>query len=349
MRILFNLLFFTLCFQCFATEDLSVLVERLKLKADFVILSQSDFIHALENSKENDVLYIKGEVEIDLTGVEDIELKEGVKLIGDRSKNKQLGALLYTKSDGVFPLFKVEGDDVLIAGLRIKGNDGKILKGKDHLKNKSRRKIKKNYLEYYNKNMYDPPVSIGIYTSERNTIIFNCELSQWTHAAIYLQKGATNIKVLNNDIFDNQRFGLGYGVAVNGGDVEIDGNFFKSNRHAVASNGVKGSSYFVSNNTFEVSKGNHWAVDVHGGVDRKDGTQIAGTYFVVENNLFIINEKTPAVVVRGVPEKLFLISNNRVIYTLENKDQKLIGYFFEQRNARGNFKVENNNVLVKEI
>lgn len=338
-----SVIFIFISIHCFANDSLFNVVKELHSKADFIIFTKNDFVKAIENSKEGDILYLKKEVEIDLTGYKGISLKKGIKLIGDREEGKCLGALLYTNDSGVFPLFEVKGEDVLIAGVRIKGEDGDIFCSKDEFLNKSEEEIKKKYLEYYYKNMNCTPVSCGISTRQKNTVIFNCELYQWTHTSIYVQKGAINTKVLNCDIHHNQRFGLGYGVTVDSGSAVIWYNKFQYNRHSIASTGRLGSSYDIRYNTFLEEGNNSWAIDMHGGVDRKDGTNIAGEYGLIEYNTFYLNYKGQAVVFRGKPMKESSVRFNKVYIGKESviNESKI----FEQKYAKGNFRVLENQVL----
>ncbi len=61
----------------------------------------------------------------------------------------------------------------------------------------------------------------------------NCELWGWSHSAVSLFEGERH-RIHHNHIHHNQRHGLGYGVTLNRGEVEIEYNLFDWNRHSIA-------------------------------------------------------------------------------------------------------------------
>jgi len=319
-------------------------IKQYKRKADFTVVNKKEILNALKVAKPYNIIYVKGNVTIDLSGEKNIEIKEGIKLIGDRNtQNKVSGAILFTKNSGIHPLFNVNGDNVLIYGLTIKGDDGRIFVKENAFKGKTEKYIKSNYSELYNKNMYATPVSSGVATKKKNLIIDNCELFQWTYTAVYVQKGAQNVVIKNSYIHHNQRFGLGYGITVDRGEVFIKGNTFDYNGHSVASTGLGGSRYIVEKNVFyQNGKENSWAVDMHGGKDRNDGSDLAGDYLVIRDNVFYLTAERKAIVIRGVPKYQSVIENN-IIY----KDKRSVienSQVIEQINGKGNLEIKNNKV-----
>jgi hypothetical protein len=79
----------------------------------------------------------------------------------------------------------------------------------------------------------------------------------------------------------------------------IEYNLFNWNRHSIAGTGRPGNSYVARHNV-ELGVSLSHCFDMHGGRDRKDGTNIAGTSISIYNNTFRTRQ-TP-VVIRGVPE-----------------------------------------------
>jgi hypothetical protein len=77
---------------------------------------------------------------------------------------------------------------------------------------------------------------------------------------------------------------------------------------------------------------------VHGGKDREDCTNIAGSAFVIHHNTFLQSHK-PAVRIRGVPMR------GAWIYKNETRDDSQSDAF-NQVNATGNFTVEDNKTSV---
>ncbi|GAB3224330.1 hypothetical protein GCM10027454_19910 [Algoriphagus aestuariicola] len=321
-------------------------IQRYKNKPNYIVTDRSQLLAALEEAAPYSIIYVKGNAQIDLSGEKNIIIKEGIKLIGDRKKNKkELGAVLFTSNAGVHPFFKVDGDNVLIYGVTIVGDDGNVLVKDDSFEEKKQVDVKNSYMELYHNNMYATPVSSGVATQMRNLVIDNCELSQWTYTAVYVRKGAENIQIKNSYIHHNQRFGLGYGITIDQGEAIITNNVFNYNRHSIASTGREGSRYTVEGNLFCKDGNNTWAIDMHGGKDWNDGTNIAGDYAIVRDNVFYITGKGQAFVIRGKSLKKSIITGN-VVY----KDKMSLisaARVFEQVNAKGNLEIKDNKVKLK--
>ena len=71
-------------------------------------------------------------------------------------------------------------------------------------------------------------------------------------------------------------YGLGYGVVVGPGSAVIEANVFDHNRHDIASSGAPGSFYRATYNLVLAGAVDH-SYDVHGGKDREDCTNVAGS------------------------------------------------------------------------
>jgi len=92
-----------------------------------------------------------------------------------------------------------------------------------------------------------------------------------------------------------------------------------------------------------LGNGNNHAFDMHGGADRKDGTNLAGTRIEIYNNTFhkiidSISGEQPSVVIRGVPAEGAWIHDNYLFYNTKEKN-----FVIQQLNALGNMSVYNNN------
>lgn len=313
------------------------------IKATYVISNGDDFINSVNKLKSGDIIYIPGEKLINLSGYKNLKIPSNVKIIGDRGQNGSKGALLYTTSSDVQPLFEVVGNNVTFYGIRIRGEDGEKLRKEDSFKNKSKRYIDDNYLKLYNENMYSSPVSTAIATFANNLIVENCEIYQWTNNGVYFKKGSVGGIVRYCYIHHNQRFGLGYGVTTNQAEILVEGNLFNFNRHSIASTGRVNSIYVVRGNIFKEGGNESWAVDMHGGKDKKEGNNIAGTKLEVSNNIFYLKGKAKAVVVRGVPVNPSTVHKNKIIY-LDNR--RTYGKnSFSQYNGKGNFRFFDNEII----
>ena len=259
-------------------------------------------LEALAQARPGDVVYVAGEAEIDCTErvyVESLvlEIPEGVTLAGNRGTDGSAGGMILCDTFDTRPLIRATGPDVRVTGLRIKGPNPK--RCLEH-HNRSFREGRGH--EYY----YKFPTSDGLVTGHAGLEVDNCELGGWSHAAVYLQAGDGH-HIHHNFIHHNQYNGLGYGVSHDEAFSLIEYNRFDYNRHSLAGTGRAGSGYEARHNV-EIGESLSHCFDMHGGRDRKDGTEVAGTWMKVHHNTFRC-PKT-AVVVRGVPEEGVDIHHN---------------------------------------
>ena len=134
----------------------------------------------------------------------------------------------------------------------------------------------------------------------------HCEISAFAHAGISLGQGDGH-RIHHNFIHHCQYNGLGYGISHDQASSLIECNRFDWNRHSIAGTGRPGCSYVARNNV-ELGESLSHCFDMHGGRDRKDGTDIAGTSIEISHNTF--RAPQPAVVIRGVPEKQCDVHHN---------------------------------------
>jgi hypothetical protein len=250
----------------------------------------------------------------------------GTTLASGRGRIGSRGARLLSRTFTDCPLFVAQGAGVRITGLRIHGPDSSIEN--------------------------DDPIhcggeSAGIAINSDGparwaTEIDNNELSAWPRAAIETS-GVQGVRVHHNVMQYNRRqehngtcgrdYGLGYGVVVGPGSVTIEANVFDHNRHDIAASGTPGTHYTAAYNLILGGAVQH-SFDVHGGADRKDCTNIAGSAFVIHHNTFL-QAHEPAVRLRGIPMQ------GAWIYKNETRDDSQSDAF-NQVNASGNFSVVDN-------
>jgi len=96
-----------------------------------------------------------------------------------------------------------------------------------------------------------------------------------------------------------QYAGLGYGVSHDVASSLIERNLFDFNRHSIAGTGRPGCAYEARHNV-ELGTSLSHCFDMHGGRDRDDGTEVAGTTILVHHNTF--RAPTTPIVIRGVPQ-----------------------------------------------
>lgn len=259
-------------------------------------------LNALASAKSGDVVFIHGEAEIDCTErvyIESLvlEVPGGVTVASNRGDGGAPGGMILSDTFDTKPLIKIMGPGARITGLRIKGPNPK--RCLEH-HNRSFREGRGH--EYY----YKFPTSDGIDTKFGDLEVDNCELGGWSRAAIHISAGDGH-RIHHNFIHHNQYNGLGYGVSHDTAFSTIEYNLFDSNRHSLAGTGRAGSGYEARHNV-ELGESLSHCFDMHGGRDRKDGTDVAGSWMKVHHNTFRC-PKT-AVVVRGLPEEGVEVNNN---------------------------------------
>ena len=260
------------------------------------------------------MVYLADTARVDLTGDQKIEIAGGVTLASGRGKPDTDGGLVYSKELETIPLFVATGPDVRVTGLRLEGPD--TMRRTEQMRQLS---AEGRY--------YSIPNSRAIETFEPRLEVDNCELFGWSHGAIFLRANSTDNHIHHNYFHHNQRHGLGYGVVMDQSEALIEANRFDWGRHHIAGTGRPGTSYEARYNLVLENANSH-SFDMHGGRDRDDGTDIAGTVIRIHHNTFLAID-VAAVVIRGVPEEYCDIYNNWFIHFVP-------GVAVKQVNAKGN-------------
>jgi hypothetical protein len=272
-------------------------------KGDYTVRDLDALVDALFKAKAGQTVFIPGDTEIDLTAriyIDQLvlDVPEGVTLAGERGHNGSKGALLTSDALKTSVMIRATGPDVRITGLRIRGPNPK------------------RYLDHHSRSFgpgggghayyYKFPTSNGIVTRYPRLEVENCEVSGFSHAGVYLAAGDGH-HIHHNYIHHCQYQGLGYGISHDIASSLIEYNLFDWNRHSIAGTGRPGCSYVARHNVQLDTSLSH-CFDMHGGRDRKDGTDIAGTSIEIYNNTFRAPQ-TP-VVIRGVPQEKCEIYHN---------------------------------------
>ena len=275
---------------------------------DVVVNHKTELLAALKDAKAETVVYVADDSEIDLTGVQEIVIPAGVTLASGRGRGKSKGGMLFTTDDKRthgkserFSLFVTGGPDVRVTGLRLKGPDAES----------------RGRYEYLN--------SDGILGRHDSLEVDNCEIWAWSHGGVYAREGE-DVHVHHNFIHHCQRRGLGYCVVLNKAMVLIEANHFDHYRHAIAGTGRSPSGYEARFNISGPNAIGH-VFDMHGGADRKDGTNIAGDVISIHHNTF--QSKRTDFVIRGVPTKSCEIHHNWFV------TKSTPGKAVVQKNAKG--------------
>lgn len=275
---------------------------RIVTKGDFTVENLDQLLDALSKAKAGQVIFIPGETMIDCTArvyIEELvlEIPRGVTLAGNRGHDGSKGGLIYSDALKTRPLIRAMGPDVRITGLRIQGPNPKR-----YLDHHHRSFAEGRGHEYY----YKFPTSVGIETDHPRLEVDNCEITAWAHAGVYLKDGEGH-HIHHCSIHHCQYAGLGYGVTHNTASSLIERNLFDFNRHSIAGTGRPGCTYEARHNV-ELGTSLSHCFDMHGGRDRKDGTDIAGTKILIHHNTFRAPQ-TP-IVIRGVPQDECRVAHN---------------------------------------
>lgn len=283
---------------------------------NYIVHTKAELLSALTSATSGQIIYIDDNASIDLTDKKNLVIPTGVTLASGRGRNGSQGALLYSNylvnsgpdAKRLFSLFKTGGNSVRVTGIRIKGPDN------DNLSNPANERISWNY---------ERAIS-----SEHDLEVDNSELYYWGHSAVSILRNIPKkANIHHNYIHHNLRAGLGYGVSLGyGADALIEANKFDFNRHSIAGDGRPGDSYIARYNLV-LGNGNSHAFDMHGGVDRRDGTDIAGRKVEIYYNTFyrivLDNYPTPpkgytsscaAIRIRGIPTEGAWIHDNYFYY-----------------------------------
>ncbi|HOZ47568.1 MAG TPA: right-handed parallel beta-helix repeat-containing protein [Candidatus Hydrogenedentes bacterium] len=272
-------------------------------EGDYTADTVETLVEALSKATAGQVVFIPGDTEIDLTTLVYIdqlvvEVPEGVTLAGNRGHEGSPGALLYSDALETRVMIRAKGPAVRVTGLRIRGPNPK------------------RYLDHHQRAFgegggghayyYKFPTQNGILSEHGHLEVDNCDISGFGHAGIYLVQGEGH-RIHHNAIHHCQYNGLGYGVSHDTAASVIECNLFDWNRHSIAGTGRPGCNYLARNNV-ELGTSLSHCFDMHGGRDRKDGTDIAGSRIEISNNTFRAPQ-TP-IVIRGVPEESCEVHRN---------------------------------------
>lgn len=271
---------------------------------DFMPATIEDLIDALGKARAGQVVFLAGDLDLDLTTYIHIDklvlaIPEGVTLASDRGARAgkrgrvSRGAALRSDTLATKPMIRVPGPNARVTGLRIIGPDPETREAHHQRCCRLARPADNGFNhELY----YKFPNSDGILVEHDRFELDNCELAAFSHAGVFLRRGRGHL-IHHNHIHHHQYNGLGYGVCHDVATSLIECNVFDYNRHSIAGTGAVGSGYEARNN---VEFGHHPShrFDLHGGRDRGDGTNIAGDHLSIHHNTFLSTAR--AVAIRGV-------------------------------------------------
>lgn len=254
-----------------------------------VVSTASALKSALSSATSGKIVYVDDAAVIDLSPqTSSLLIPAGVTLASGRGNSGSPGGMIvndtfWNNTTTNPPMFKTNGNGVRITGLRLVGSQN------SHSRTQQ---------------MYH-----GIYSAHSSVEIDNCEFYGFNYAAIEAVVNKPGPYVHHNYFHRNTRPGVGYGYCPGWGNVAIaEGNIFDHHRHSIAGNGTTGQSYEARYNLVLEHSVSH-VFDMHGGYDRGDGTDIAGTTIKIHHNT-VRNTDQGAVCIRGIPTDGAWINNN---------------------------------------
>ncbi|MCK4305319.1 MAG: LamG domain-containing protein [Candidatus Eisenbacteria sp.] len=215
---------------------------RILSGGDYKVTDRDGLLGALAQARAGEVVYVDDTAEIQLTGLQMIEIPAGVTLASGRGQDGLPGGLLYSREFDTDPLLYIGGESVRVSGLRLRGPDRNERKGERLLPNSTG--------------------ILSVYPFELD----NCEISAWSRAAISLEKGADGTHLHHNNMHHCQRYDLGYGVCLDRCWCLIEANRFDWCRHSVAGTGRVGTGYEARYNIQGEHSVSH-LFDMHGARD----------------------------------------------------------------------------------
>jgi hypothetical protein len=273
-----------------------------------------ELINCLSNANPDDVIFVRRNADIDMTGTPPVTIKGQVTLASDRGLNGSPGGLIKRKENlnGGWeePMFVAGGDDVRVTGLQLEGE----MFPQDYGNGKP------SCPDYSSDNPYPGSLCeqyylVGIYANNRSGFeVDNNEMRGWAWSAVSLQH-CTLAHIHHNYIHHNQSRGEAYGTNLYGGSALLEGNLYDYNRHDITGAGWAGEQYEAR---YNIIRGNGDAIgashfDVH---QDEMGGDFAGDRFLMHHNTFqdgigIHGMKVTSVHIRHRPDTGCFIYNNR--------------------------------------
>ena len=283
-------------------------------EGDYTVTDTASLVNALKTAKSGETVFIPNGVKIGIAGLT-LTVPEGVTLASDRGRvledgTVSTGGMIYVATRQTECL--VLSQNSVFTGITLAGADTE--RHMTHLQ-RGLNSAGNSYTDYY----YSLILSRGLVVRGAGVTVSNCEISGFSEAGVLVEE-YKETKISHCYIHHNQRNGFGYGVSLyRECEVEIYGNLFNFDRHAIASDGSAGSSYYAHDN-IHMGTAIYHIFDAHGGEDRGDGTDVACDKVEMLNNVFL-SDKLPYKK-RGTPTEYSLFKHNIVIYPEESYEYR---------------------------
>jgi len=279
---------------------------KIILDGDFVVNNVQELLAAFNNAQSGDVIYVAPNASIDISGVINVEIPDGITLAGNRGHNGAAGPLLFSTSTPFENVIFYVQNNVRITGLRFKGPDD-------------------NYpdIDY----AVRPESKILCFAVEgENVEVENCEISNFSRGGVEVYPRGKNVHVHHCYLHDIHSYPV---IALNKSEppIIIEANKIHWIWHATAGSGAPGTGYEARYNIIVREPApNSWqpydgqfAIDMHAyaPVEQERGHFIAGDEMKIHHNTFVNNAGSdPSVLtsydaqLRGVPRVLAEFHHN---------------------------------------
>jgi pectate lyase len=253
---------------------------------DFQVSTKEALLDALKTANPGQIIYLLPDAEIDLSGLEEVDIPAGITIAGNRGVDNAPGPMIFSNQLRTYPLFNISGANVRITGIRLRGPSPA------------------------------EPDSIAMRVRGYHVEVDNCEIYNWSYAGIAMLY-ALDAHIHHNHIHNVRRPGLGYPVVFDSATGLVEANIFDYYRHAIAATGTLGTGYEARYNLVYGNAISH-AFDMHGGTDYcpKQGMNcseqdifMAGNYVNIHHNTFYITTYD-AIRIRGVARDYVDIHHN---------------------------------------
>jgi hypothetical protein len=269
--------------------------QRIRKKdADRIVRTPTELIQAIH--QPNTIVWIPGNVLIDMTGHSDVKIAPNVTLASNRHLGGGKGALI--RFNDYEYLFKVPQRGARVTGVRLRGPSTK-------------------YRDFPTDDATYAHAAYGIWFQDQSGIVDNCELWGWPAYAIGAgtRDMPTQMWIHHNEIHHNQMGGLGYALESLNGMSLVEWNYFSHYRHVVSGYGYKTNGYEFRCNVVG-PPGNadpaRFPCDMHSLGEQPNfphGVQTAGKYINAHHNVFELTEEN-AMSISGIPTMYARFCNN---------------------------------------
>lgn len=284
---------------------------KIVTQGDFVVNDVTQLLAAFAAAQPGNVILVAPGANIDISGITNVEIPEGITLAGNRGQNGAAGPLLFSTSTPAENIVFFVQSNVRITGLRFKGPDDDYQE-----------------IDY----AIRPDTKLVCMAAEGENIeVENCEISHFARGGVEVYPGGKNIHVHHCFLHDIHSYPV---VALNKSEppILVEANRIHWIWHATAGSGAPGTGYEARYNiivreaapdSWQPYVGQH-AIDMHDylPVLQERGHHIAGDYMNIHHNTFV-NEagSDPSVLtsydaaVRGVPRVLAEFHQNIFLQT----------------------------------